>query len=123
MRGEYGLGPERRLRKRSDFLRVQRDGRAVRTAHFILLVASGVQGPTRLGVVATRKIGGAVVRNRIKRLCRECFRRHPDLLPEGVDLVAIAKAGAGELDQAQLDEEWTKARAQLQTQSRKVKSA
>ncbi len=122
MRGEFGFGPERRLRKRGDFLRVQREGRAVRTAHFILLVAEGVEGPSRLGVVATKKVGSAVVRNRIKRLCRECFRRHPELLPAGVDLVVIAKAGAGELGQAELDAECVKARAQLETQVRKLRA-
>ena len=120
MRGQFGFGPERRLRKRADFLRVQHEGRPVRTPHFILLVAKGVPGPSRLGVVATRKIGGAVVRNRIKRLCRECFRRHPALVEPGVDLVAIAKAGAGVLRQDQVDEEWSSVSRQLLAHSRKV---
>lgn len=101
-------------------MRVQREGRPVRTAHFILLVAKGVAGPSRFGVVTTKKLGGAVVRNRIKRLCRDTFRRHPTLVPPGVDLVAIAKAGAGRLGQADVDQEWGSVKPQLTAQCRKV---
>ena len=60
----------------------------------------------RLGLVVARKVGGAVRRNRIKRLCRECFRTWPDLLPSGVDLIVIARPGAHELSLAQVREEW-----------------
>jgi ribonuclease P protein component len=120
LRGEFGFGPERRLRKRADFLRVQREGRPIRTAHFILLVAKGVAGPARFGVVATKKLGGAVVRNRIKRLCRDSFRRHPTLLPPGVAHVASATAGAGQLRQAEVDQEWGSVSRQLMAQCRKV---
>lgn len=62
--------------------------------------------PSRLGIVTSRKVGGAVVRNRIRRLCRECFRRWPDLLPPGVDLIAIARAGAADLGLAGVEAEW-----------------
>jgi ribonuclease P protein component len=84
----------------------------VATAHFTLLVAPQPEAPrsllgaARLGVVVTRKIGGAVRRNRVKRLCRECFRTWPDLLPRGVDLVVIARAGAHELGLADVRAEW-----------------
>jgi ribonuclease P protein component len=59
-----------------------------------------------MGVVVTRKLGTAVRRNRVKRLCRECFRTWPDLLPEGVDLVVIARVGAHELGLAEVRAEW-----------------
>ena len=45
-------------------------------------------------------------RNRVKRVCRECFRTWPDLVPSGVDLVVIARQGAPELDLAQVRAEW-----------------
>ena len=45
---------------------------------------------TRLGVAATRKIGGAVRRNRAKRLIRDIFRRHKPL-PPGLDIVVVAR--------------------------------
>lgn len=51
-------------------------------------------GPTRVGVTASRKLGGAVVRNRVKRRVREAFRRHKLLFPSGLDLVFVAKKSA-----------------------------
>ena len=50
--------------------------------------------PTRLGITVTRKVGNAVVRNRIKRLVREVFRQHRERLPTGLDIVWVAKQQA-----------------------------
>lgn len=69
--------------------------------------------PARLGIAATKKIGNAVARNRIKRLCRECFRLWPDFLPNGIDLVVIARDGADTLTLAQVRDEWARARSTL----------
>jgi ribonuclease P protein component len=111
------FGQDRRLRKHPEFARAQRTGRRVTTPHFALLVAAqfsasgtgadaSARAPSRLGVVVSRKIGGAVERNRVKRLCRECFRTWPELLPPGVDLVVIARPGAHELGLAGVRGEW-----------------
>jgi ribonuclease P protein component len=102
------LGAKRRLRLHPEFASAQRSGRRVATAHFTLLVAAQPPPPrpARLGVVVTRKFGTAVRRNRVKRLCRECFRTWPDLLPAGVDLVVIARLGAHELGLAEVRTEW-----------------
>lgn len=71
------------------------------------------KAPSRLGVVATRKIGDATMRNRIKRLCRECFRLWPGFVPDGVDLVVIARDGASELTLDRVRDEWSRARPTL----------
>jgi ribonuclease P protein component len=114
---------ERRLRKRRDFLRIQSQSRRVVTPHFVLLIAHQPLrhgAPARLGLVVTRKVGNAVVRNRIKRLCRECFRRWVDLLPVGVDLVVIARAGAGALGLAAVQAEWARVGPQLRRSSQEA---
>ena len=61
-------------------------------------------GSPRLGLAATRRLGKAVWRNRVKRLLREFFRRHKTALPNK-DLVIMAKKGAAALDYHQVEEE------------------
>lgn len=88
-----------RVRKRPEYLRAQSTSSRVTSARFVFLFrASPVQGRPRLGIVVTRKVGPAVVRNRAKRVLREAFRLHwAALLPDGVDLVVIVRPNAGKL--------------------------
>ena len=104
----------KRLRKRADFVRVQGSSARVTTPHFVFLLDKGpASAPARLGVVTSKKLGGAVVRNRVKRLCREAFRTHPDWFPAGLDLVVIARPGAHELKLADVLAEWSKAKSAI----------
>jgi len=99
-----------RLRRRADFLRVQREGNRVHTRHYVVVLLSRPEGPARLGITVTKKIAGAVGRNRIKRVLREVFRLNRDLFPPQCDLVVIAKSGALELGYEQARSELRKAR-------------
>ncbi len=89
---------------------MQETGRRVSAAHFTFLVAPG---EARLGLVVSRKVGNAVARNRVKRLCRECFRTLSGFDFPGVDLVVIARAGAAGLGKAGVAQEWERARGAL----------
>ena len=113
MTATAAFGRDRRIRKRADFLRVQSQGQRASTPHFTLLVAAGGPGRSRLGIVVTKKVGNAVARNRVKRVCRECFRLWPDFVPDGIDLVVIAKEGAPELGLAAVRDEWRRAHSTL----------
>lgn len=62
------------------------------------MVSQGEATQPRLGITVTKKVANAVGRNRIKRVVRETFRRHRELLPEGIELVAIAKREAVDVD-------------------------
>jgi ribonuclease P protein component len=114
----FTFGQERRLRRHAEFVQAQRTGRRVATPHFTLLVArqpdAKAEGTTaRMGLVVSGKVGSAVKRNRVKRMCRECFRTWPNLLPAGVDLVVIARPGAHELSSGQVRAEWLAVRESL----------
>jgi ribonuclease P protein component len=90
----HRLPRAQRVRKRPEFLRIQDSPARVGTRHLLFLLAPRADdGPPRLGVVASRKVGNAVARNRAKRLVREAFRLHQEALPRGVDLVVIVRPG------------------------------
>ena len=85
-----GAASGRRMR-RSDYLISTREGRRRPTKFFIAFVFDrGDGGSSRLGITVTRKVGGAVRRNRIKRLVREWFRSRRSEFGS-CDLVLIAK--------------------------------
>jgi ribonuclease P protein component len=84
-----------RLKRRPDFRRCYAHGRRFVTSQWVLVVVvRGDTGPWRLGLSISRKHGGAVVRNRAKRVLREFFRIHTDVIPRGLDIVVIARRGA-----------------------------
>lgn len=96
-----------RVRKHLEFQQAQRRGRRVTTPHFILIVhARDDVLPPRLGVVASRKVGPAVDRNRGKRLVREAFRATRDLWMPGMDLVVIVRQPPSNLKLADVVSEW-----------------
>ena len=95
-------GPRRRRRRVSrsgEFDRVYREGRSHASRYLVVHAfprADDDPAP-RLGVSVGRKVGGAVDRNRVKRLLREAFWAAADVLPPGYDFVIVARPDAGRL--------------------------
>src|SRR5215468_6600460 len=86
---------EMRLRRRADFVAVQSEGLKLHGRH-VLAIAKKRSDPElsgRLGLTVTKKVGNAVVRNRIKRMLREWMRLH-GWVPTGWDIVLVAKDSA-----------------------------
>ena len=81
--------PANHIRRRAEFQRVYESGTRVNGRLMTVFVLQRPDGPTRLGIAATRKLGGAVMRNRAKRLIREVFRRHRH--PEALDIVVVPR--------------------------------
>ncbi|HET7922845.1 MAG TPA: ribonuclease P protein component [Gammaproteobacteria bacterium] len=110
-----GLPPSARLRRAADFAPL-RDARGrVQTRHFLLRWVASPTGRARLGLAVSRKVSKrAVVRNRIKRITRETFRRERDALP-ALDILVIARASAATVVNpalhADLAEAWRKLKA------------
>lgn len=80
-----------RLRRSADLTTVQQQGRSWRHPLCILLVGQGGAEASRFAFIASRRVGKAVVRNRVKRLLREAVRLHLDKIQPGWDCVWIAR--------------------------------
>lgn len=86
-----GFPKRLRLRRRREFIRVQRGGRRVGTPSFLVYARPNRGRTTRLGITVSRKVGNAVRRNRWKRLIREVFRRNAPSHPRGLDVVFVIR--------------------------------
>jgi len=100
------LARDERLRRRADFLRCYRQGRRRHGSLAILYFVPNELSHPRMGITASRKVGNAVVRHRLKRRVKEIYRRwkERDQLPS-LDLVVHLKPSAGKSDFASLREE------------------
>ena len=97
----------RRLTHRSEYERVKRNG-VTQRGKLLMLNAMPMDnpGPWRAGFVTSARLGGAVVRNRVRRRLREIVRRHQHELRQGVWFVIIARYEAAAASYDALEDEW-----------------
>ncbi len=101
--GGRRAGGRRRLSRSAEFERVYRQGRSKANRYLVLYAFprpedDDADGP-RLGLSVSRRVGGAVERNRVKRVLREAFRLEAERLPPGSDYVIVARPDAKALDE------------------------
>ncbi len=101
------------LRTRADFDRPRREGFRADCDAFIMRIyplREGVPpGQRRLGVIASRRVGNAVKRNRAKRQVREIFRLNQECLPPECDVLIIVRSQFDQLTFAELQEQYLRA--------------
>jgi ribonuclease P protein component len=98
---------QRRLTRASEYERVKREG-LVRRGKLLILSATVVEnsGLCRVGFVTSRRLGSAVVRNRVRRRLREIVRQHQHDLGQDFWIVLIAKRDAANASYRALEDEW-----------------
>ncbi len=100
------------------FARVRNEGPSV-AGRLIVLSAAPLPDPeeeSKFGIICTKKIGCAVVRNKLRRRVREIIRAHGEPFVKGVHLVCVLRWRAVEATYAELEHDWKKAARKLKLQ-------
>ncbi len=93
-----------RLRKKDDFARVFKQGKAAANHQLVIYFRRSPETETfRFGVSVSKKIGNAVVRNRLRRMIKEIMRLHAEQVDGSCDLIVIVRKAAVEMAYAELD--------------------
>lgn len=98
----------RRITRRADFQRVREKGRSISGKFLVLgyLQDETLSEPIRLGLITTKRIGNAVVRNRVRRRIRGVLQRTGEIVKAGHWIVLIARNRAAHATSEQLEKEW-----------------
>ena len=106
-RTKFEFARTSRLRHNSEFKSVRESGKSWTGTYLILLALNrGASQPSRLGVVTTRRLGNAVVRNRVRRRMREIFRLSQHQIRKGYWIVTIARASSAFAAYQELERDW-----------------
>jgi ribonuclease P protein component, eubacterial len=87
---------ENRIRKNMEFRAVYRRGKSFSNHLLVLYIYKNRKNINRIGVSVSKKVGKSVVRNRVKRLIKECYRLESSRLNTGYDFVFIARSAAND---------------------------
>lgn len=97
-----------RLKHSRDFARVRSEGTSFPGRFLVLNVLRGARDDSgfQFGIISPRRIGGAVVRNKVRRRLREIIRAHLDRIAGGCHMVVIARWKSPEATLAELEKDW-----------------
>ena len=103
------ITPKERIRKQREFSLIYKKGNRYRGKYFITIYLPNDGGHSRVAVVAGKKIGNAVKRNKAKRWIRALYRRNKNLLKESIDLIFIARENITKAPRKDLQKDYIKA--------------
>ncbi|TDT50496.1 ribonuclease P protein component [Fonticella tunisiensis] len=83
-----------KIKKNSQFKYIYNRGKSISDPNLVLYIVRNNKNVIRLGITVSKKVGKAVVRNRIKRLIRESFRLNKNKFKYGYDLIFVARSQA-----------------------------
>jgi len=95
--GKYSFPKDERLKKKEDFKRILREGKVYALPPLIVYIRKGAE-KRKIGISVNKKVGSAVLRNRIKRLIREVYRLHRPYLPEDIEMFVIVRRSEKPID-------------------------
>ena len=90
------------LRKNWEFQQAFRAGKSIAGREIVMYAAKNRRGTLRFGFCVSKKVGGAVVRNQVRRRLKEICRAHLPYLRKGWDVVLVARSDAANSDYARL---------------------
>ncbi|MCZ6873662.1 MAG: ribonuclease P protein component [bacterium] len=96
MYDDQRLRPSERLRRAREYQHVFQYGKKLVSPLFVVYILPSSESFSRLGMAVSKRVGKAVVRNRVKRLIRELFRRHKNFFKLPCDVVFVARHRAAE---------------------------
>jgi len=102
--GAFSFKKSERILKRSVFSRLFEEGHRIHGDHFVVNYCENGLRNLRLGITVSKKVGCAVIRNRIKRLVREYFRLHKAQIEGSYDLNIVAKSGVAGLSTKKINQ-------------------
>ena len=85
------------LKKNSDFQKIYREGKSYANRFLVMYVMENGTDCSRIGISVSKKVGGSVVRHRVKRLIKEAYRLQEEMFNRGLDIVVIARVSAKEI--------------------------
>ena len=98
---------ERRMTLSGEFRRVREQGRSAAGSHLVMAVLeTGGREPFKAGFITSKRVGGAVVRNRVRRKLRAIVREGGERVRSGCQVVMIARVRAGRAPYSKLRKEW-----------------
>lgn len=91
------MNSEERVKKNSHFRYIYNKGKSISNASLVMYTTKNNKQINRIGISVSKKIGKSVVRNRVKRLIKECYRKNKDRFKKGYDIIYIARMGSSKL--------------------------